>query len=75
MFDPILTHVQLIHCDNIFGEIILYPIVGPELSPDGVFIGQKIGDLNIQLLAALAANEINLPLPHPANGDSISPAQ
>ena len=49
MLNPVSAHINLIHRNNILGEVVLYCIVDIKLTPDGVFVGQKIGNLNIKL--------------------------
>ena len=75
MFDPVPAHVELVQGDHILGEIVPDAVVDPEFPVDGLRGGQQVGDLDIELLAPLFADEVDLLVPGLAHGDIVAPAQ
>ena len=75
MLDAVPAHVELVQGDYILGEIIPDAVVDPELPVDSFRGGQQVGDLDIELLAPLFADEVDLLVPGLAHGDGVAPAQ
>ena len=75
VFDSVPAHVELVQGDHILGEIVPDAVVDPELPVDGLRGGQQVGDLDIELLAPLFADEVDLLVPGLAHGDGVAPAQ
>lgn len=75
MLDPVAAHVKFVQGDNILGEIIPDARKGAELPPDGIFRGQQVGNLDIQLVSFVLAHEVDLFVGDFADRDRIAPAQ
>ena len=75
MFDAVAAHVQLIHRDDIFGEVVAYTVVDTELTVNGLFRCKKIGDLYIDFFITVMTDEIYLFILGFANGNSVSAAE
>ena len=59
MLDAVPTHIKFIEGNNIFRKVVANAVIRTELTADCVFRCQQIGDLNIQLFAALVTYKIN----------------
>ena len=59
MLNPVSTHIKLIERNNVLREVVSNVIICAKLTVDRFFRCQQIGDLNIQLFAALVAYKIN----------------
>ena len=75
MLDAVPAHIELVQGDHIFGEVVPDAVVDPELPVDGLRGGQQVGDLDIELLSPLFADEVDLLVPGLAHGDIVAPAQ
>ena len=75
MLDPVPAHVELVQGHHILGEVVPDAVVDPELPIDGLRGGQQVGDLNIELLAPLFADKVDLLVTGLAHGDGVAPAQ
>ena len=75
VLDPVPTAVDLFHRNDILGEIIPDAIESTKFTLHGVFRGQQISHLHIQLLILFAANKIYLFVARFAYGHLIAPAQ
>lgn len=75
VLDPVPTAVDLIHRNDVFGEIIPDAIESAKFTLHGIFRGQQISYLHIQLLILPATDKIHLFVAHFAHGHLIVPAQ
>ena len=75
MLDPIPAHVELVQGHHVLGEIIPDGLVDPELPVNRLRGGQQVGDLDIELLASLFADEVDLLVSGLAHGNGVAPAQ
>ena len=75
MLDPIPAHVELVQGDYILGEVVPDGVVDPELPIDRLRGGQQVGDLDIELLVPLFADEVDLLVAGLADGNGVAPAQ
>ena len=72
MLDPVLAHVDLVHRDDVFREIVPYEVVDAKLPCNRILSGKQIGDLNIELLPAPVTDKINFPVSKSADGDRVA---
>ena len=75
MLDAVAAHVELVQGDHILGEVVPDTVVDPEFPVDGLWGGQKVGDLDIEFLASLFADEVDLLVTGFADSDGVAPAQ
>ena len=75
VFDTVSTHVKLIKRNNILWEVIAVGIVRSKLTGNGFLRCKQIRNLNIQLLSAFIANEVNLLASSFADGYFIASAK
>ena len=75
MLDAVPAHVELIQGDHILGEVVPDAVVDPEFPVDGLRGGQQVGDLDIELLAPLFTDKVDLLVTGFADGDGVAPAQ
>ena len=75
VLNPVSTHIKLIERNNVLREVVSNVIICAKLTVDRFFRCQQIGDLNIQLFAALVAYKINFLIARSADSHFIAPAQ
>ena len=75
MLDAVPTHIKFIEGNNIFRKVVANAVIRTELTVDCFFRCQQIGDLNIQLFAALVTYKINFLIACFADGYRIAAAQ
>ena len=75
MLDAVPTHIKFIEGNNIFRKVVANAVIRTELTADCFFRCQQIGDLNIQLFAALVTYKINFLIACFADGYRIAAAQ
>lgn len=75
MLDAIAAHIEFVQGDHILGEVVPDAVVDPEFPVDGLRGGQQVGDLDIELLASLFTDKVDLLVPGLADGNGIAPAK
>lgn len=60
MLDAIAVHIELVRGDRRLGEAVPDAVVVPEFPVDSLRGGQQVGDLDIELLAALFADKTEI---------------
>ena len=75
MLNPVTAHVKLIQCDHILGEVVTHPVIDAKLTGYGIFRGQQIRHLDIQLVALIFTNEVDLLVACLADSHRIAPAK
>ena len=75
MLDAIAAHIEFTQGDHILGEVVPDAVVDPEFPVDGLRGGQQVGDLDIELLSQLFADEVDLLVTSFADSDGVAPAQ
>ena len=68
MLDPSPAHVKLVERDDILREVVTDGIISPKLPGNGFLRCKEVRHLNIQLLSALVAHEVDPFVSGPANG-------
>ena len=75
VLDAVAAHVELVQGDHILGEVVPDGVVDPEFSVDRLQGSQQVGDLDVELLVPLFADEVDLPILGLTDGDGVAPAQ
>ena len=75
MLDSAPAHVKLVQRNNILREVVADGMVSPKFPGNGFLRREEICYLNIQLLSALAAHEVDLLVSDLANGYFVASSQ
>ena len=75
VFDTIAAHVKLVERNNILWEVVADGIISPKLPGNGLLRCKEVRHLNIQLLSALVAHEVDLLAADLANGHFVPSSQ
>ena len=75
MLDPVAAHIKLVQGDNILWKVIADTVVDAKLSFYGIFRGQQVSHLYIQLVPLILTYEVNLFVAYLADSNSVAPTQ
>lgn len=75
MFDAVTAHVEFVEGDDVFRIVVPDAVINAEFAGDGFFACQEVGDLDVELFAVSVADEVDFPVPGPADGDMVATAE
>ena len=75
MLDSAPAHVKLVQRNDILREVVADGMITPKFPGNGFLRRKEVCHLNIQLLSALAAHEVDLLVHDPANGYFVASSQ
>ena len=75
MLDAVAAHIELVERNHILREIVADTVIRAKLAGDRLVRRQKIRHLNVQLLAAFAADKVDFPLSASAHRELVAPAE
>ena len=75
MLNPVTAHIKLVQGDNILWKVIADTVIDTKLPFYGIFRGQQISHLDIQLVALIFTYEVDLPVAYLADSNGVAPAQ
>ena len=75
MLDPTPAHVKLVERYDILREVVTDGIISSKLPGNGFLRCKEVRHLNIQLLSALVAHEVDLFVSGSANGHFVASSQ
>ena len=74
MLNSVAAHIIFVQGDDVFGIVIANTVIDAKLPLYGIFRGQQVCDLYIQLLPLILTHKVDLLITHLADGNGIAPA-